>query len=180
MKPVGEFGDILLVNNPVPWWKPSGVFSALIRQKTGSNWSHVAILLDDGKLIEAMPSGVIIRDCSVYSEVPWRVRTWCEKLTEEEKTRGKEFLLNQLGKPYDWSIVFGFMSRNPLTSKNDKWFCSELARGFAGAVGRTMSDNTPDTLTPPSFFAEQEGLLRTSSWQGIRPLGWIDGVGAAA
>ena len=40
----------------------------------------------------------------------------------------EEFANAQVGKDYDWRMVYGFVSRKPREAKKsqDKWFCSEL------------------------------------------------------
>ena len=172
-QPIADFGDILLVNNPAKWFTPAGVFSALIRARTMSDWSHVAIFINRDVVIEAMPQGVITRNTSVYANVPWRVRTWRDPLLDEEKEMGGQWLIEQIGVPYDWSILWGFLVRSKIAGRNRKWFCSELARGFAAAMGRKLSDDVSHGLTPPAFFAQQEGTFKTIDWQGIKPQGWV-------
>jgi len=38
----------------------------------------------------------------------------------------QEFLMAQVGKPYDFGGVWGFMDRDDKDHNPDKWFCSEL------------------------------------------------------
>jgi len=198
--PHGKSGDLVLVNNPAKWFTKSGIFSALIRQKTGSDWSHVGTLLSwgDASLLrvglpeikrryvtlgnagefhvaEAMPSGYIVRPASVYAGVPWRVRTWTEPLTTAEWKTGLACLEGFVGIPYDWTGLLGFVNRRSSIGDNAKLFCSEAAMLVAQTCGRLVGSELPSRLAPPSWYAQLPSPpVKTTAWQGIRPEGWID------
>lgn len=91
--------------------------SMLIRWWTWSDYSHVDFILPDGRLLGARHDGVNIRD-------PYETT---RKLIVE--VDAGEFVLNtaykQIGKPYDWTAIFGFMVKRDW-QEPDAWFCSEL------------------------------------------------------
>lgn len=123
-----------------------GISSALIRWQTWSKYSHAAVLLRDGTLIESYPGTGVIRLGFTNRSRPDRAdggfdalieqRGGCIALTPtislEQESRVIEFLASQCSKPYDWRGVFRFVlpfiKRNPLDSlrMQNRWFCSDL------------------------------------------------------
>lgn len=201
MTPDGKPGDILLINNPAPWHAVAGVFSALIRARTASDWSHVATLISwsdaahlklhapvlrrhfvdissnigEMHVAEAMPSGYIVRPASVYQDVPWRVRTWTEPLTANEWGMGLACIEGFIGTPYDWPGLLAFVRRTSRIGDNDRLFCSEAAKYVAQACGRLLDSDFPARLTPPAWYAEcPTPPLKTSAWHIKRPEDWTE------
>lgn len=99
----------------------STIPSAIIRWRDWSDYSHVELIMPDGKLLGANLDGVKLRD-------PYKVakRLILEiEVTEEQANRIYLNAMMQIGKKYDWAGIFGFVaSRN--WQETDKWFCSEL------------------------------------------------------
>ena len=107
-------------------YKGKSMTSKLIQLQTRSEYSHVAIMLDDLSVVEAW-QGTGVR---------------------------KDFLLTQLGKKYDYSSVFRFVTRRDALD-NDRIFCSELVelafiRGGLRLLRGNPSHHSPrDTVMCP-------------------------------
>lgn len=95
--------------------------AVIIRGVTWSDWSHVALLLDDDSVVEATWPAV--------QRVPLE-----EILAKHTHHAIVEFpgdnqvvnaALSQIGKPYDLTALFGILSHRDW-QEQDKWFCSEL------------------------------------------------------
>lgn len=112
-------------------FKGKSVVSRLIQWQTRSPYSHVAVELDDGRIIEAWHIGGVsmYKDraaMAVYHEVGTEIdvyKPWA--LTAAQALNVERFLVSQVGKKYDFRSVFRFVSRRS-AKENDKWFCSEL------------------------------------------------------
>lgn len=102
-----------------------GFVSWAIRIFTWSRWGHVAVLAPD--------------NMTVYEAVWPRVhKTTLATLHKEEAViqavemhllrpeAAIQWLEQQVGKPYDWKALFGFVFHRDWASPK-KWFCSELA-----------------------------------------------------
>jgi len=124
-----------------------GIASALIRWQTWSKYSHVAVFLEDGTIIESEP-GIGVRQLKIPAE---GIADFCAKrggclalspaIDARQHADIIRFLRLQIGKPYDWRGVFRFVipfiKHDPLDSMihQNHWFCSDViaaAFEFAG------------------------------------------------
>lgn len=109
--------------------------STMIRHITRSEWSHVDTLTEDGRLLGArsaavgkIPAGVQIRPFDYLDFSETKIVTI--STTEEVAAAYWDFMLAQMGKPYDKSAYIAFVL-NRDWRKDDKWDCSEyVARGL--------------------------------------------------
>ena len=107
--------------------KGSGFFSKAIKWQTRSDYSHVAINLQ-GNVYEAKEGKGVLRTTTKA----WTYKdpvTFCPLILDPEQIdQMLTFLKAQVGKKYNWSDVFRFVSRKQERRKKAKvWFCSELA-----------------------------------------------------
>jgi hypothetical protein len=191
--PTGKFGDVLLVDGG---WSP---ISLAIKRRTLSDWSHVARFVDNEWLqravdrrseiarhivgsvregcmvVEALPSGVKIRDTSVYERVAWRVRTYAQPLGPIERAALGDWLIDQIGISYDWrGVLLGHAFRSDkLNSKG--WFCSELQAAGDVVADRIVIADTSAALVPPHLYAATSGLV-TNDWHIRKPHGWPEEI----
>ena len=106
-------------------FRGKGFISSLIRWQTRSRqYSHAAILFDDGALFEAW-QGKGVRVTGIISWVNVDAFA-CHAISPVQISQVRAFLMNQLGKPYDYVGVLRFVSRRKHSSDESKWFCSEL------------------------------------------------------
>lgn len=111
--------------------------SQMIAWFSSGHFSHVDAVLHGGYLLGArndwagdIPPGVRIRPPGyhkfirrVIMEVP---------ATPEQTKKFYDFLMAQLGKPYDHQAIWGFVL-NRDWRENDSWICSELQTGAGEA-----------------------------------------------
>lgn len=113
--------------------KHNSISSYLIRLVTLSKYSHMAVLLEDGNVIDTtLVSGVRIQSLEKFSE-HYVDRTIREVSLPDEKA-AVDFLYYQIGKSYDWTALIGIAFRNKWTD-DDSWFCSELVEAAIKAGG---------------------------------------------
>ena len=104
--------------------------STVIRFFSHGAWSHVDLVLDDGRLLGArsdvckgVPSGVQIRPKDYTAFKARRIVSL--NLTDEQYKKAMDFINSQIGKPYDSIAILAFaLNRN--WRDDDAWFCDEL------------------------------------------------------
>lgn len=102
-----------------------GLMSALIRWQTWSDYSHAAIVLPDGSIIEAwqgLGAGVRRKWIEDWEGIDVFDVDWLSEKTSKDV---ESFARTQIGKRYDYLGVLRFLNRRQIVS-NGKWFCSEL------------------------------------------------------
>lgn len=121
----------------------TSLISRSIRWLNRSEYSHASITMPDGRHLESREGkGVICHPAFTLTNKTEEVDrfTFVRPLTANQIKRLDAFLSAQVGKPYDWPMVLGFISRaeEEGTASTGKWFCSELV--FAGSrhAGRTL------------------------------------------
>ena len=106
-------------------FKGRGFVSKLIRWQTNGEYSHAALQLPDGRMIEAWhkPAKVRLR----YKLEDWsNVEAYdVEGMTPEQWNNAINWARDQIGKKYDFGGVLRFVTRWR-KQKDEKWFCSEL------------------------------------------------------
>lgn len=121
----------------------TSLVSRLIRWQQRSRYSHASILLPSGLHYESREGkGVLVHKqftLTNKSEVVDQFQ-FIVPLSIEEIATGADFLSKQVGKPYDWWMVFGFVSRSEHEgpSSEGRYFCSELVDHWALAMGRHL------------------------------------------
>lgn len=90
-----------------------------IKLFTQSKFSHVDVYLGNNEFLSALPKkGVCIHNEPVGYEEYYSL--------DINGSLSNKFLLDQLGKPYDWTAIWGFLLHKRNWQEDDKWFCSEL------------------------------------------------------
>ncbi len=124
------------------------LISWAIRWQTRSKYSHVAIQLDDGSVIEAWHKGGV-------RHVP-SISTLHKKGTSVDiysiqkpfvSSAAETWLLKQVGKKYDYGAVARFISRRNERA-DDKWFCSELGVTAVDKGGCILLNGIASHLSP--------------------------------
>jgi len=137
----------------VALFRGRGIISAIIRWQTWSDYSHAAIVMPDGSLIEAWHRGPGVR--RKYPKDLKGVSIFeVDGLTEHQSKVVENFAIKQIGVKYDYFGVFRFMSRRNVDNK--RWFCSELV--YAAFLEADI--NLLSRLTLPSRVSP--GLLSRS------------------
>lgn len=107
-----------------------GAIGKAISRVSRGPYVHASTILDDKCVIEAQAfKGVQKLKSVTEGQKKGRViDIYDVDLTPEQEKIITEFLHAQIGKKYDWMMIFGFVlyaSREGRKSRN-KWFCSEL------------------------------------------------------
>jgi len=131
------------------------VVSKAIRFQTRSPYSHVAMELDDGTVVEAWHKGGVSHSSSFRALHTHRTPVDVFAIRPPfDKEAAERFLLSQVGKGYDFASVFRFLTRRKAPA-NDKWFCSELVEaamieGQLRLLNGSPSEHSPrDTVMSP-------------------------------
>jgi len=117
--------------------------SRLICWSTWSPYSHVDLVMPDGRLLGAVwGAGVSVRR-------PRRDYTRVTRLVADIPfEQYYKALITQIGKPYDWRGVLGVAFHRDW-QKSDSWFCSELQAWAAEQCGVRMLRRTDVSRVTP-------------------------------
>lgn len=133
-------------------YKGKSITSKAIRILTRSEYSHIAIELDNRMMIEAWQrSGVVERANFREGHTPGTSVDVFDIEGPLDSARAEKFLRDKIGAKYDWLNVFRFLYCKPAV-ENRRWFCSELAEyalaeGFVTLLRGNKSHHSPrDTV----------------------------------
>jgi hypothetical protein len=157
-------------------YRGTSALSRFIRARTGpvpfivwARYSHFSVVdLKGAREIEAwIPDGVIEGDIGWRHTPGTRVDLYRfrEALTPEEETFLWETLQREVGCPYDFKGVFGFLwvARTfGLRHSRLKWFCSELCKSAARKIGRLKGGKSPSRTSPEDLSHEPELVFESS------------------
>ena len=107
-----------------------------------------------GALIDGVQAHDPARRVAEYPGQVWRLRL-TDPLEEEERRKLSAFLLNEIGKPYDWKRALRLAGRHfdaaMLAPTAGARFCSELNAVGLKRVDRIGRDHDPEALSPNSL-----------------------------
>ena len=132
-----------------PWITP------LIKVRSRSKYSHVAYVDPLSGLIIEAAGGIGVRVVT-HSEFIQKYPKWhTATMFVPDAQYTRQFMISQLGKPYDHSAIFGYLfSQN--WNRKDAWTCTELIAAASGMHrSRTLFRVSPHDLfsiTRPSKF----------------------------
>ncbi|WP_111496142.1 C40 family peptidase [Marinobacter bohaiensis] len=118
-----------------------GIGSQVIRWATWSPYSHVDLVLADGRLLGATARyGVSIRNPEPTLA--------CAQFQVPGSVEAIEAARSQIGRPYDWAGILGWGFRRNW-QEQDAWFCSELiAWAFEQAGCPLLRGDRSHRITP--------------------------------
>jgi len=123
----------------------------LIRFVTWSDFSHVAVMIDEDTIVHADFKGVRIEP---VKDLQARSKNWM--IVEYECDNPQEMIdacLSQVGKPYDFSGLVGIILRDVNIQDDSRWWCSELPMyGSAVAKWPTFNVEFIHRLTPQHWL----------------------------
>lgn len=120
--------------------------SWLIRAFTWSRWSHVAIV-DHDEVIESTLKRGGVRARSLMDFLSEYQHVEMVEWNVPDEAAALRFLRAQIGKPYDWTALVGFLLRRDW-AEDDSWFCNELAEAAAQAGGLKRFRGVLSRITP--------------------------------
>jgi len=133
--------------------RPHNPGSLLLRLALFSRWSHSAVLHEgEGMVYEATEWHGVRR-------VP--VDEFFARYTRSERRPidvpavldqgARQWLIDQIGKRYDWTAVLGFITRYFTGAQwhdDDSWFCSEFSEAFRSRFSRARFRAEAWRITP--------------------------------
>jgi uncharacterized protein YycO len=124
----------------------TGWQGAVVRWATWSWAAHVGFRLPDGRVLDATPQfGVSIRTATDEGTA----RYFLPRAPQDLVRNAVAYASQQVGKPYDWTAIFGMAVRRDW-HKDNKWYCAELVEAAFDNVGcQLLNDyNQLDRITP--------------------------------
>ncbi len=96
----------------------------LIRLLTWSDFSHVAVVMNEYEIVHADFSGVHVEP---LKDLQLRSKNWMIVEYEcDDPNAVVDACLTQVGKPYDFSGLVGILFRDIDLQDDSKWWCSEF------------------------------------------------------
>ena len=131
--------------------KPYSLGSWIIRFFTFSKFSHTAIKVSEDLIIDStLPTGVRSITANEFAK---HYPNYLElDIAVPNEDAARDFLLYQVGKPYDWTALLGMVLQRKW-EEEDSWFCSELLEAAAKAGGRSRFRDDVYRITPQQSWA---------------------------
>lgn len=131
-----------------------GIVSRLIRWQTRSAYSHAAIVMPCGNVIESREGKGVRQLTKLEPTAKERIDLFTVEVTETQLQDIAWFLNEQLGKKYDWTMVARFVTRRQESrSSSEKWFCSELVFAAFQQAGIDLLRATEPWEVSPGLLA---------------------------
>lgn len=120
-------------------------FSWLIRIFTWSRWSHCGIVVGNMVFEATATKGVVITPIDDFIK-RYNDHAFADVVVIDSVADAYDRLAVEVGKPYDFSAVFGILFRTGWDDSN-KWFCSELVAKVVGTYRTdSLSRITPEMI----------------------------------
>lgn len=156
------------------FYRGRSLVSKMIRWFTRGYYSHVAIILDDGRIVEAWHSPARVRVINHLGDGHERgTQVDVFSFGVPYPASAVAFAESAVGMRYDFAGVLGFLTRGN-TNRRNRVFCSELAMMVAKAGGAVLLQNVSDWKVSPSMLAMSpllrfEGSVITRKHIGTSP-----------
>lgn len=137
--------------------KGSSLVSRLIEWQTRGDYSHVSLVLPDGRQIEAWSDGVHIND--TFDLHGSSVDFFTVDATADQVASMVAFAQQEVGCKYDWWGDACFVTRTHPNPSDNRWFCSELAYAALAAGGINLFRNTQAWEVSPAMLSRSPLLL---------------------
>ena len=132
-------------------YKGKSFVSRLIKFITWGQYSHTAIILGDGRIVEAWQGSNSVRVIPSLSDghkPGTHIDVYKITMGRRQEILFTNFVLAQVGKKYDLWGILGFLWRKDL-QRSESWFCSELfAAGCKAADIRLLNNREPSQVSP--------------------------------
>lgn len=115
--------------------RANSLSSLLIRARLWENWSHAAVLLPNGEVIDATFKAGGVRRRKLSDVLAHASAFKVINLPVADDVAAMAFLHQQLGKPYDWRSIVGWATSDRDWRDDSSWFCFELVAAAAEAGG---------------------------------------------
>lgn len=136
----------------------NNIAAVAIKLATQCRWYHCGALTDDGVVYEArFAKGVIKSDLDEFKS---RGHYLIIDYDVDDVTAATDFLESQVGKKYDYTGLYGYLTMDRDWQKPDSWYCSELLsaaldNGGTPVVSKLVGGVSPrDLITYPADIVE--------------------------
>jgi uncharacterized protein YycO len=143
--------------------RADGWVSKAIKWQTRSDYSHASLVLPDNTVLESMQGRGVVKYRSVQgcAEV---VDLFSVTALARVHNDALQFALEQLGKPYDYTMVARFISRRPANrAESGKWFCSELVFAAFAHAGLLLLRDTQAWEVSPELLSKSPYLVEAGT-----------------
>lgn len=139
-----QYLDVIFTRNHLP-------ASYLIRAFDFGPYSHVAAIDGDMIIESAFSRGGVKED--TLENLKKRSSAWyiC-KYPVKDREKALAAIRSQIGKPYDFTALFGIMIVNRNFQEPDSWFCSELIVYGLEKGGTTYFNPAIHSLVTPKML----------------------------
>lgn len=154
------FGGVGLSSRAIEWMG-AGPFS-----HAATEWSSTQLLDARNDLLDGVPPGVRIRTLVSEMRQTRLLVRFSLPASVEQEARLRQFLHDQLNKPYDRPAILGFaLGRN--WREDDAWFCSELCAAACEAAGLIRPIYSAYSKITPCAFADLISAAG-ASWEKVK------------
>jgi len=127
-----------------------GLISALIRWQTRGQYSHAALLMPDGRIVESWQGdGVRVKTLADWRGVE---RYTVPSMSAAQWDEALAFARAEVGKGYDYRAIVRFVSRRKMRA-DDRWFCSELVFAALAHAGVPLFARIEPWAVSPGLLA---------------------------
>jgi uncharacterized protein YycO len=134
-----------------------GIISTLIRWQSRSPYSHAALLMPDGRIVESWQGdGVRVKTITDWTDIEVY---YVQGMTDIQWEIALDFAMELVGSGYDYKAVMRFISRRP-AADNERWFCSELVFAALEAAGVPLLARISAAAVSPGMLALSPLLYR--------------------
>lgn len=145
-------------------FRGQGAISKMIKWQTNGNYSHAAIQLPSGAIIEAWHKPAKVRLRTPLKD--WsNVEAYdVEGMTLAQWEKAIQWADQQIGKPYDFGGVFRFVTRWR-KQQDEKWFCSELVFQAVLEGGVKLLDRITCSQVSPTVLSFSPLLKKSTPYK---------------
>jgi uncharacterized protein YycO len=141
----------------IAMYKGTGIGSELILYFSRGGYSHAAVILNDGSIIESKEFHGVRKRKNITDLLTknYRIDIFDVSTTEEQDKTIEDFLVKQLGKGYDYWSVIGFVVYASKEGRRSygRWFCSELVFAAFQKAGINLLDRVDAWKVSPTILS---------------------------
>jgi len=132
------------------WYNP---ITGIIYVRTSTTYTHCAIAVGGGRMIEAVAKGVVEAPLDAHGTRPYIALRYKHEIHPDHVQAAKDWLYNQVecAVGYDFLALLGFLTGYKGFEEEDKFFCSELVAYAFQAAKVDLYSEIPVFLYPCEF-----------------------------
>lgn len=136
-----------------------GLISRAIRWQTRCQFSHCALYVGGGYLLEAWPPAVRLHYCDDWSDM---VAYTHPEMRLADWQQAEKLIRSQIGRPYDYGAVVRFATgwQKDQDAENGKWFCFEILHWALRRAGFPLA-KVSDSRIHGGHFEASPAIVRT-------------------